>query len=274
MRKIIVLISLLIMMILITACATTGPGGKKDLIIISDAQEISLGQEFDKSVRGESKILADQHWQNYFNEIGQKIVKVSDRPNIEYHFTVIESDDINAFATPGGYVYIYTGLLRIIDDEAQLAAVTAHEISHVVARHSVKRLQQVLGVSILYEIVLGESSGEVLDAAIGLGLSVALSGYSRGYEKEADQYGVIYLEKAGFNPLGAENLFINMREASGGSGERSFFENMLASHPETNVRIENVRVQAATYSHSVLNRDMGAVRYRQMKKLLPPPSQK
>lgn len=273
MRKFIWPLGLLILVSLFLACATTGPGGKKDLILISDAQEVSLGQEFDNTVKADAKILADQRWQDYFNEIGQRIVSVSDRQNIEYHFTVIESDDINAFATPGGFVYIYTGLLRIIDNEAQLAAVTSHEISHVVARHSIKRLQQVLGVSILYEIVLGESSTEVVDAAIGLGLQVALSGYSRGYEKEADQYGVIYMERAGFNPIGAKELFTNMQAASGGAGERSFFENMFASHPETNVRIENVTAQAAAYSQQVLNRDKGRTRYQQMKQLLPPPQE-
>ena len=273
MRRYLLPLSLLIIISVIFACATTGPGGKKDLILISDAQEVSLGQEFDKTVRADANILEDQRWQDYFNQIGQRIVSVSDRQNIEYHFTVIESDDINAFATPGGYVYIYTGLLRIIDNEAQLAAVTSHEISHVVARHSIKRLQQVLGISILYEIVLGESSTEVVDAAIGLGLQVALSGYSRSYEKEADQYGVIYLERAGFNPIGAKELFENMKAAAGSSGERSFFENMLASHPETNERIENVTAQAATYSQQVLNRDKGQTKYQQMKRLLPPPQE-
>jgi len=134
-------ILLVLLLCMVVACATTGPGGKKDLIIISDSQEISLGSEFDQQVRQENKILDNQQWQDYFNEMGQKIVAVSDRKDIEYHFTVIESDDLNAFATPGGYVYIYTGLLKLMQSEAELAAVTAHEISHVVARHGVKNLQ-------------------------------------------------------------------------------------------------------------------------------------
>jgi predicted Zn-dependent protease len=259
---------------LLFACATTGPGGKKDLIFISSAQEVSLGVEFDKSIRAESKIFANQRWQDYFNDIGQRLVAVSDRKDIQYNFKVIESDDINAFATPGGYVYIYPGLLRIIDNEAQLAAVTSHEISHVVARHSIKRLQQVLGITILQEIVLGESTSETLETAIAVGMSVALSGYSRSNEKEADKYGVYYMELAGFNPIGAEELFTNMKAASGNVGERSFFENMLSSHPETNIRIENVKTQAATYTAQVLNRDKGKTRFQQMKRLLPKPEKK
>lgn len=248
---------------LLLSCATTGPGGKKSVILISDSQEIGLGQEFDKQVRAESKILADQDWQNYFNEIGQKIVAVSDRPNIEYHFTVIESDDINAFATPGGYVYIYTGLLKLMTTEAELAAVTAHEISHIVARHSVKRLQQALGVNILYQIVVGESDSKTIQTAVGLGLSVALSGYSRANEREADEYGILYMANAGYNPYGAIDMFELLASAS--EGQRNFFENMFATHPETQERIDNARADIATFPADVRSRDLGKARYGTMK---------
>jgi len=248
---------------LLLSCATTGPGGKKSVILISDSQEIGLGQEFDKQVRSESKILADQDWQNYFNEVGQKIVAVSDRPNIEYHFTVIESDDINAFATPGGYVYIYTGLLKLMNTEAELVAVTAHEISHIVARHGVKRLQQAMGIDILYQIVVGESDTKTLQTAIGLGLTVALSGYSRANEREADQYGILYMTNAGYNPTGAINMF--ERLASVSEGQRNFFENMFATHPETQERIDNARAEIAQFPADVKTRDLGKGRYDLMK---------
>jgi predicted Zn-dependent protease len=255
---------------IVITCATTGPGGEKDLILISTAQEKQLGAEFDKQVRAQSEIYNNESWNNYFNEIGQSIVAVSDRKDLDYKFTVIKSDDVNAFAVPGGYIYIYTGLLDIIENEAQLAAVTSHEISHVVARHSIKRIQQVMGIQILYQIVVGEASSEALDAVIGLGLNVALSGYSREYEREADQYGVFYMEKAGYNPEGAIGLFAQLREAHGGASEdRSFFENLFASHPETQERINNVEEQLGQYSQEVLNRHKNRDKYQQMKSLLP-----
>ncbi|HEQ98899.1 MAG TPA: hypothetical protein ENO22_06115 [candidate division Zixibacteria bacterium] len=252
------------------SCATTGPGGERDLILISTEQEKQLGREFDQQVRAESKIYTNEQWNNYFNEIGQRIVAVSDRKDLDYTFTIIESDDVNAFAVPGGYIYIYTGLLNVMENEAQLAAVTSHEISHVVARHTVKRLQQVLGISLLYQIVMGEASSDAMDAAIGLGLNIALSGYSRDYEREADQYGVFYMEKAGYNPEGALGLFNEMQEAHGGaSDERSFFENIFASHPETQERINNVEEQISQYPREVLSRDKNHDKYQQMKALLP-----
>jgi predicted Zn-dependent protease len=255
---------------LFLSCATTGPGGEKDLILISTEQEKQLGREFDQQVRAESEIYQNEEWNNYFNEIGQSIVAVSDRKDLEYTFTIIKSKDVNAFAVPGGYVYIYTGLLDVIENEAQLAAVTSHEISHVVARHSVKRLQQVLGVSLLYQIVMGEASSQALETAIAVGLSAALSGYSREYEREADEYGVFYMEKAGYNPEGAIGLFNEMQEAHGGaSDDRNFFENIFASHPETQERINNVESQTLQYSREVLSRDKNRDRYQQMKALLP-----
>jgi predicted Zn-dependent protease len=261
-------ITLSTIMIFALSCATTGPGGKKDFIIISDAQEVSLGQEFDKQVRADNTILADQEWQNYFDEVGQKIVNICDRPNLEYHFTVIESDDINAFATPGGYVYIYTGLLDLMETEAQLAAVTAHEVSHVVARHGVKRLQQALGLSILLEIVAGESDSQTLMTAINLGLAVALSGYSRENEREADKFGIYYMTLAGFNPKGATNMFERMASVS--EGKRNFFESLLSSHPETQERIENADEQVSAYPADILNRDVGRQKYERMKARLSP----
>ena len=123
------------------SCATTGPGGNKSLIIIPTSQEVAIGEGMAQQVEEQEKVLPDVAWQNYVTEIGTKIVSVCDRKDIEYHFTVIESDVANAFAAPGGYVYFYTGLLRSMDNEAELAAVMAHEISHVVARHGIKRLQ-------------------------------------------------------------------------------------------------------------------------------------
>jgi predicted Zn-dependent protease len=275
MKRYVLITSLVLIVALALSCATTGPGGKKDLILISSEQEVQLGQEFDKQVRSESKILDNQAWQDYFNRVGQSIVAVSDRKDLEYHFTVIESPDINAFAVPGGYVYIYTGLLDIIENEAQFAAVTAHEISHVVARHSIKRMQQVLGVALLYQIVMGEASSEAIDAAIGLGLNIALSGYSRDYEREADKYGVYYMEVAGYNPEGAVGLFDQLEKAQGGAGEgSSFFENLFASHPETQERIKNVAEQLAQFPPAVLSRDKHRDRYLDMKELLPATSTK
>lgn len=145
---------------LILSCATTGPGGKKSLILIPTSTEVEIGREVSSGVESTEKLLNNQRVQNYVNDIGQKIVKVCDRRDIKYTFKVIDKAEVNAFACPGGFIYIYTGLIKIMDNEAQLAAVLAHEVGHIVARHSVKRLQAVYGYSILMDVLLGDKMSE------------------------------------------------------------------------------------------------------------------
>ncbi len=257
----------LFLLLLIFACATTGPGGKQSVILIPTATELSIGEGMNQQVRAEQKILADTVWQNYLNEVGQKIVAVSDRKDITYHFAVIESDDINAFAAPGGYIFFYTGILKMMDSEAEMAAVLAHEISHVVARHSIKRIQAAMGASILYELVLGEKNSQAVDIAVNLGLGMAFAGYSRSAENEADNYGVTYMARAGYNPAAAVTMFKKLAESS--TGESNFFEQLFASHPETQERIANVEVRIKTIGSQTSGLTYNTDRYRQMKARLP-----
>jgi len=102
-------------------CATTGPGGKKSLILISTEQEIVIGESLVEDIESKNKVTEDSILADYVNQLSQKIATVSDRKDIEYHFKVLESEEINAFACPGGFIYIYSGLLKVMDNEAQLA---------------------------------------------------------------------------------------------------------------------------------------------------------
>ncbi len=252
---------LALVVILLMGCATTGPGGKKSFILIDTATEVSIGRETDLQVRQQSRMLTDTVWLNYVNGIGQNIVDKCDRRDIEYHFAIIDSNMINAFATPGGYVYLYTGLLKTMDNEAELAAVMAHEISHIVARHSIKRLQTAMGVALLQQLVLGESS-EALNAAVNIGLGLSLASYSRENEREADSYGITYMTRAGYNPNGSVTMFEKLASMSDGS--TNYFEGLISSHPDTQERIANVKAQInamGNLSSLTYNTD----KYRQMK---------
>lgn len=253
---------LTVLVLMLVACATTGPGGEKSLILIPTSYEVSIGQGMAQQVRDQETVLPDSVWQNYLDEIGQRIVKVSDRTDIEYHFTVIESDQINAFAAPGGYIYFYTGLLSKMENESELAAVMAHEISHVVARHGVKRLQAAMGAQLAYQLVFGgDDQSEALNAAINVGMGLAFAGYSRENEREADRYGITYMRDAGYNPHGAVTMFQKLMELGGGG--QNVFEQLASSHPEARERVENARAQI---SHMQLsgNLDTGHDRYQQM----------
>jgi predicted Zn-dependent protease len=270
MRKSIVLLTLTGILLLLS-CATTGPGGKQSLVVIPTSQEVSIGQGMADEVAKTEKKLADDQWQAYVNEVGQKIVKVCDRQDIEYHFTVIESDQINAFAAPGGYVYFYTGLLRIMDNEAEMAAVIAHETSHVVARHGVKQLQATLGVALAAKLILGDKSSELMNTAISTGMGLLFAGYSRDNEREADKFGIYYMEKAGYNPNAAITMFDKLAQA-GGSGSGNVFEKLTASHPETQERITNAKAEIAGMGVLPKNLSLNASRYETLKKRLPPPA--
>ncbi len=226
-----------LLLILILACVTTGPGGKKSLILIPTSTEVQIGKEVVKDVESTEKVLNNTQVQNYVNKIGQKIAKVCDRKDIKYKFKVLDSDEINAFACPGGFIYVYKGLLKIMDNEAQLAAVLGHEVGHVVARHSIKRLQAVYSYSILMEVALGDKMGktarQMVDAATGL----ILLGYGRDNEYEADNYGILYEKKAGYNPKGMIQLFNKFKKMEG--KPPSTFEKLFRSHPPAKDRIGN-----------------------------------
>ncbi|MBN1211260.1 MAG: M48 family metalloprotease [candidate division Zixibacteria bacterium] len=254
---------------LILACATTGPGGKKSFIVIPTSQEVSIGQGIADELAQTEKVLADTVWQNYLNEVGQNIAKISDRKDIEYHFTVIESDQVNAFALPGGFIYFYTGLLREMDNEAEMAMVLAHEISHVVARHGVKRLQAALGVATAYDLVFGgEGAGEALNLAINLGMMLIFSEYSRDNEREADYFGMHYLVKAGYDPHRGLGMFDKL-SALGGGGEPNIFEKLSSTHPDTQERIQNTQRQIAEMGAIPANLKVGESKYQAMLQRLP-----
>lgn len=253
-----------ILLILIISCVTTGPGGKKSLILIPTETEVEIGKEVVKDVESTERVLNNQAVQNYVNRVGQKIAKVCDRKDVKYSFKVLDSEEVNAFACPGGFIYIYKGLLKKMDNEAQLAAVLAHEVGHVVARHSVKRLQAAYGYAILMEVALGDKMGQtarqMVDAAAGL----ILLGYGRDNEYEADNYGILYEKKAGYNPKGMIQLFEKFKKME--EKPPSTFEKLLSSHPPASDRIKNGNKQIKQVGGT--NLPYYADEYAAIKKLL------
>lgn len=256
-----------VLLLLFVACTKTGPSGQQSLILIPTSQEVAIGQGMAQELAKTETTLPDIVWQEYLADVGQKIVAVCDRKDIEYHFAVIESDQVNAFATPGGYVYFYTGLLSRMDNEAELAAVMAHEISHVVARHGIKRLQASLGVALAYDLIFGgKDQSKALTAAIQVGLGLAFAGYSRANEAEADTDGMIYMVRAGYNPDGMVTMFEKLKAMGGGSS--NIFEQLTADHPETQDRINAAKSQMQQMQLPG-NLRTGQSQYQQMRSRLP-----
>ncbi len=260
---------LLIFLSVMFGCTTTGPGGKTSLIVIPTNQEVAIGAGMADELSKTEKASEDTLWQKYLNEVGRKVVSVCDRKDVSYHFTVIESDQVNAFAAPGGYVYFYTGLLREMKSESEMAAVMAHEISHVVARHSIKRIQSALGAALAFDLVFGgDKPGAAINAAIKIGMGLAFAGYSRDAEREADNFGIHYMVKAGYDPAGAVAMFETLGRI-GGSGKAGVFEKLAGSHPETQERIANAKKQISEMSPLPAGLSSGQTHYETMLKRLP-----
>lgn len=171
---------------------------QRDIIFYSTEKEISLGENLAKKISSSFKFSSHPYYIERINRIGKRIVEVCDRKEIRYYFYVIEEDKKNAFSIPGGYVYVYKGLMDILNDE-ELSFVIAHEVAHIVSRHAIKKLQAVLGSNIL---IIASASTEDFRFAKGVSLALAqiFAGYSQKDEFCADELGVKYMQRAGFNP--------------------------------------------------------------------------
>lgn len=227
----------------ISSCAVNPTGGI-DLVTMSESREIELGTERHQQILQENPVYQDQQLQDYVNEIGQKLAAESHRPDIEYTFTVIDSPDINAFALPGGFIYINRGLILYLNSEDQLAAVLGHEIGHVTARHSVRQQAASQSNSVLAGVLVVATGVSSLGETSSLLGGALLSGYGREMELESDGLGAEYLANAGYDPLAMVDVIgvlknhedFTKRTSSGGVS----YHGVFATHPRNDTRLQEV----------------------------------
>ncbi|MEM7284549.1 MAG: M48 family metallopeptidase, partial [Pseudomonadota bacterium] len=185
----------------LVGCAANPTGGV-NLVLMSEKKELELGAMVSKQIEAQQGVYEDEALTKYVNDMGQALVKVSHRPDIKYTFKIIDDDNVNAFALPGGYIYVTRGMLAHMNSEAELAAVLGHEIAHVTARHSVRKQSQagVLGAAgTVASIATGTPGVSGLSGILG---DVLIRGYGREYELEADEFGAEYMIKAGYSTDG------------------------------------------------------------------------
>ena len=242
----------------LTHCATNPVTGNPNFVTMSEAQEISTGRNEDQKVREQYGTYDDPALQRYVNDIGQRLAKASHRAGLQYQFLVVDSPEVNAFALPGGYIYITRGILAYLNSEAELAAVLGHEIGHVTARHSVQQLSAAtaanVGASLLQIFVpqIRNSGGDALINTLGGAL---LSGYGREHELEADRLGAEYLARTGYDPqalirvvgvLKNQELF-DAEVAKAEGREPRAYHGLFASHPDNDTRLQEVVREAAKF---------------------------
>lgn len=201
---------------------------------ISDKQEMQLGAQINRQlVNREVKLYRNGALNNYINDLGQKLARKSDRPNLKYTFQVVDDSGINAFATMGGYVYVNTGTIAAADNEAQLASVIAHEIGHIGGRHSIKQMKSALLAQGVTQI-LGVDNSKV----VGIGVDLALNRpHSRRDEYDADTRGLRTMTRAGYAPSGATGFMKKLLNSGGGT------PTFLSTHPGTQDRIDALQEQ-------------------------------
>ncbi|WP_308364715.1 MULTISPECIES: M48 family metalloprotease [unclassified Microbulbifer] len=228
---------------LLAGCAVNPVTGKKELSLISQGQELALGEQqypINQQQQGGQYIL-DKSLQDYVNRVGQKLARVSDQPQLPYEFVVLNNSVPNAWALPGGKIAVNRGLLVLLEDEAELAAVLGHEIVHAAARHSAAAMsqQQVLGAGLA---VLGAATketayGDLVSLGGQLGGTAYIARYGRENELESDRYGMKYMAAAGYDPQGAVRLqrkFVQLSKGKKASGLQALF----ASHPPSQSRVD------------------------------------
>ncbi len=225
---------------LLASCAVNPVTGKKELSLISEQGEIELGRETNAQICGQFGVYDEGGLGAYVAGVGGRIVPFSHRPNLPYAFQVLDTSVVNAFAAPGGYIYITRGALALINTESELAVVLGHELGHVAARHTVRRMSEMILIQVGLAVgsALSETFAEISGVA-GLGIQLLYLKFSRDDERQADALGVEYARRAGFNPAGMINFFSTLERLGDMSGGTSL-PGFLSTHPLNSERIKNV----------------------------------
>lgn len=239
---------------LVSACSTNPATGERQFTALLPASnEAQVGAEEHAKVEQAYGKFMTGPIASYVSTIGQKVAKDTEREDVQYKFYVIDSPMVNAFALPGGYIYVSRGLLTLANSEAELAAVLGHEIGHVTARHAAARMSQGFVVG-LGAAVLGAAVGGSAGQVANLGSNLYISSYSRGQEHQSDELGVRYLARAGYDPRAMAEFLRSLDAQSKleaketGRGSTGF--NYFSTHPLTAERVSEAAAEAANYPSS------------------------
>jgi predicted Zn-dependent protease len=221
------------------------------LLAMSEEKEIEMGREEHKKIISQYGVYRDENLQTYVSMVGERVAKESSRPNLEYHFTVLDDDMINAFALPGGFIYVTRGMLTHMNSESELAAVLGHEVAHVTEKHAIRRNSRSQALNILSTVAsavtmsqMGQVAAQGVGELGGMFGGVLVTGYSREFELEADAVGAKFMAQAGYSPeamlrtieiLKAKDR-IEIEQARLEKREPQVYHGFLSTHPDHDTR--------------------------------------
>ena len=232
---------------LIISCSVNPVTGERDFVLMSEEAELEMGRKYYSQILQSQALYQDPKIQSYVQSIGDSLAELSHRSDLIYRFTVLDSPDVNAFALPGGYIFINRGLMAYLSSEEELAAVLGHEIGHVTARHSVRQISQAQVLSIIsYALAreAGSAAGDLANIASG----ALVAGYGRDMELQADSLGAEYMAKQGYSALGMIDTISVLKEHElystevskrRGSNQQTY-HGIFASHPSNDSRLKEV----------------------------------
>jgi len=244
----------------VISCSVNPVTGERDFVLMSEEAELEMGRSYNSQILQSQSVYEDSQIQNYVQSIGESLAKTSHRSNLIYRFTVLDSPEVNAFALPGGYIFINRGLMAYLSTEEELAAVLGHEIGHVTARHSVRQISQAQLLNIVSFAVAskaGSAAGDLTSIASG----ALIAGYGRDMELQADSLGAGYMVKQGYSASGMINTISVLKEHEiyskevskrRGIGQQTY-HGIFASHPSNDNRLKEIIKDADNLKQNTRN---------------------
>ena len=244
---------LLTILVLIPSCAINPVTGKKQLMLMSEGQEVALGAQYDPTVVSTFGEYQNNELLTFMREKGSGMGKISHRPNLEYHFKILDSPVVNAFAVPGGYIYFTRGILAQFNNEAELIGVLGHEMGHITARHSAsQQSKQQLGQILMMGGMIASEEFRQFAGYAMQGMELLFLKFSRDNEREADRLGVEYSSKINYDAQKMADFFNILNKMSMGS-EHGGVPTFMSTHPDPGDRYNSVKQQAKQWQDSLNN---------------------
>lgn len=231
--------------VLALAGATATAGGCAPSV--TTQQEVQLGADYSRQINRQLPLVRDAAANQYINQLGREIARAADPRGIPYTFYIVNSAQVNAFAIPGGHIYINRGLIERSDNVAELAGVLAHEVGHVVERHGIEQMQRAnnanTALGVVYGVLLGRRPGAIEQVAVQAGGTAVFASYGRNAEREADNVAIGYMIRSGYNPRGLISMFQELLAERRRNPSR--VEQWFSTHPLTEERVQNTQAAIA-----------------------------